>query len=38
VLKNFPSKAELEAMVAGVAESCEHRALENFWTFRYRLR
>lgn len=38
VLKNFPSRVELEAMVAGVAESCEHRDLENFWTFRYRLR
>jgi len=38
VLKNFPSQAELEAMVAGVGEACEHRSLENFWAFRYRLR
>lgn len=38
VLKNFPAKAELEAMVAGVALETEHRMLENFWTFRYRLR
>lgn len=38
VLKNFPARAQLEAMVAGVATGCEHRLLENFWTFRYRLR
>lgn len=38
VLKNFPSQADLEAMVADAAGSCEYRMLENFWTFRYRLR
>lgn len=38
VLKNFPARAELEAMVAGVAAECEYRALENFWALRYRLR
>ena len=38
VLKNFPTKVELESMVAGAAESSEYRMLENFWAFRYRLR
>lgn len=38
VLKNFPARAELETMVAGVAGSCDYRMLENFWAFRYRLR
>ncbi len=37
VLKNFPSRDELEAMVEDVAAERAYRMLENFWTFRYRL-
>lgn len=35
VLKNFPSRAELEAMVAGFGRATEYRALDNFWLFAY---
>jgi demethylmenaquinone methyltransferase/2-methoxy-6-polyprenyl-1,4-benzoquinol methylase len=35
VLKNFPSKGELEAMIAGFGSHPEYRSLENFWLFAY---
>ena len=35
VLKNFPSRAELEAMVAGFGARPEYRDLQNFWLFAY---
>jgi len=38
VLKNFPSRAELEALLAPHARSVEHRDLDNFWLCEYELR
>jgi len=35
VLKNFPSREELEALVATPGARPEYRALENFWLFSY---
>lgn len=35
VLKNFPTHAELEAMVVGIGEQAQYQALENFWLFEY---
>lgn len=35
VLKNFPARAELEAMIAGMGERPEYRNLQNFWLFSY---
>lgn len=38
VLKNFPTGADLESLVAGAADGIAYRNLDNFWTLRYRLR
>lgn len=38
VLKNFPSRAELEAAAGPVATSCVFQELENFWFFEYEIR
>ena len=35
VLKNFPSRGELEAAIAGLGERPAHRRLQNFWLFEY---
>ena len=35
VLKNFPSRAELEAMIAGFGVRPMHQALRNFWLLEY---
>jgi demethylmenaquinone methyltransferase/2-methoxy-6-polyprenyl-1,4-benzoquinol methylase len=35
VLKNFPSRAELEAMIAGLGVRPAYRDLQNFWLFEY---
>ncbi len=35
VLKNFPSRAELEAMIAGFGVRPMHQALQNFWLLEY---
>ena len=35
VLKNFPTRAELEAMVAGIGTPLRHEQLDNFWLFEY---
>jgi ubiquinone/menaquinone biosynthesis C-methylase UbiE len=35
VLKNFPAREELEAMVAPFGARPEHRDLQNFWLFSY---
>jgi demethylmenaquinone methyltransferase/2-methoxy-6-polyprenyl-1,4-benzoquinol methylase len=35
VLKNFPSRAELEAMIAGFGGRPAYRDLQNFWLFEY---
>lgn len=37
VLKNFPTQAELEGMVSGVATSFAYRQLDNFWLFEYEI-
>lgn len=38
VLKNFPSRPQLEALAQGFGASrCEFRALDNFWYFEYDL-
>jgi hypothetical protein len=37
VLKNFPTEAELVALVAPWAARWQHRMLENFWLFEYDL-
>jgi demethylmenaquinone methyltransferase/2-methoxy-6-polyprenyl-1,4-benzoquinol methylase len=36
VLKNFPARDELEALVAPVGAAPEYLALQNFWLFTYR--
>lgn len=38
VLKNFPAREELEAMIAGVGERPAFRELANFWLFEYEAR
>jgi ubiquinone/menaquinone biosynthesis C-methylase UbiE len=35
VLKNFPARGELEAMIAGFGSHPAYRNLENFWLFEY---
>jgi hypothetical protein len=35
VLKNFPTKAELLADVAGVGTACEYVKLDYYWVFKY---
>jgi demethylmenaquinone methyltransferase/2-methoxy-6-polyprenyl-1,4-benzoquinol methylase len=35
VLKNFPSREELEDMIAGLGTRPSHRSLQNFWLFEY---
>lgn len=35
VLKNFPSEAELVAMINGIGRLPRYRQLENFWLFEY---
>jgi demethylmenaquinone methyltransferase/2-methoxy-6-polyprenyl-1,4-benzoquinol methylase len=35
VLKNFPSRAELEEMIAGLGAKPAYRDLQNFWLFEY---
>ena len=35
VLKNFPARAELEAMIAGFGVRPMHQALQNFWLLEY---
>ncbi len=35
VLKNFPSRVELEAMIAGFGVRPMHQALQNFWLLEY---
>ena len=37
VLKNFPTQAELQALVAGVARQTRYQRLDNFWLFEYEL-
>lgn len=37
VLKNFPSEAELDALLQGQAHSTRHLRLEHFWLFEYEL-
>ncbi|MCE2971019.1 MAG: class I SAM-dependent methyltransferase [Burkholderiales bacterium] len=37
VLKNFPTREELHALVAGIATQARLRRGEHFWEFRYRL-
>ncbi len=37
VLKNFPTQAELQALVAGVARHTRYQRLDNFWLFEYEL-
>lgn len=37
VLKNFPSEAELRAMVLSAATTALYRELDNFWLFEYEL-
>lgn len=38
VLKNFPAREELEAMIAGFGERPAFRELANFWLFEYEAR
>lgn len=37
VLKNFPTEAELRALVAPFAKTCDFRRLDNFWMLEYEL-
>jgi SAM-dependent methyltransferase len=37
VLKNFPSEAELRALLTGQVARCEYRMLDNFWLLEYEL-
>lgn len=35
VLKNFPTEAELRALIRPVASACTFRPLDNFWWLEY---